>query len=218
MTARGARCRHGSARNGLRGRSPGGSVADPDLTPSPAASGVNVPILEACAVIGVIAEVGVAVVVIAREVTVRAEEASAKAAASIVVAVEAVVSIVVAVKVVASIIGTAAKAGAVRFGPAEAARPRTSEPSHGAAAGTFATKSATDVAAADSSAHFAASQSSAHLAATKSSAHVAAATTATKSSASAMTAAAATTTASKSSASAMTAATAAAATANKPAG
>ena len=46
-----------------------GSVADPDLTPPPAGSGVNVPILEACAVIVVFAEGGVTVVVIAREVT-----------------------------------------------------------------------------------------------------------------------------------------------------
>jgi hypothetical protein len=175
---------------------------------------VNVPVLEACAVVGVIAEVGVTVVVIAREVTVRAEEASAKAVVPIVVAVKVVVSIVVAVKVVASIIGTAAKAGTARFGPTEAAQMRTSEPSHGAAAGMFATKSTAHFAATT-----AASKSSAHVAtaatASKSSAHVATATTATKSSASSVTAA---TTASKSSASSMTAAAAAAATANRPAG
>ena len=57
-----------------------GSVADPDLTPPPAGGGVNVPILEACSVIAVIAEVGVTVVVIAREVAVRtAQEGSPEA-------------------------------------------------------------------------------------------------------------------------------------------
>ena len=57
------------------------------------------PILKARTVIGVIAEVVVTVVVIAREVTVRApDEVSAKTAASIVIAAKAVVSIVVAAK------------------------------------------------------------------------------------------------------------------------
>jgi hypothetical protein len=46
-----------------------GSVADPDPTPPPAGGGVNMPILEACAAIRVIAGV---TVVIVREVTVRA--------------------------------------------------------------------------------------------------------------------------------------------------
>jgi len=74
---------------------------------------VNVPILKACTVIGVIAEVVVTVVVIAWEVTVRApDEVSSKAAASIVIAAKAVVSIVVTAKVVVSIV-VAAKAGAV---------------------------------------------------------------------------------------------------------
>ena len=76
------------------------------------------PILEACAVIDVIA-VGVAIVVIAREVTVGAEEVSAKAAASIVIAAKAVAPIAAAAKVVISIV--VAKAGTMRFGPAEAA-------------------------------------------------------------------------------------------------
>jgi hypothetical protein len=57
------------------------------------------PVLEACAVVGVIAEVIVTVVVITREVTVRAaDEVSAKAAASVVIAAKAVVSIAVAAK------------------------------------------------------------------------------------------------------------------------
>jgi hypothetical protein len=98
-------------------------------------------ILEACAVIGVIAEVIVTIVIIAREVTVRAEEVSAKAAVSIVIAAKTVVPIVVT-----------AKAGAVRFGPAEAAHMRTSEASHRAAAGMFATKSAPHAPAAESTA------------------------------------------------------------------
>jgi hypothetical protein len=90
---------HGSARIGVHERFRGGSVADPDLTPSPAGGGVNMPVLEACAVVGVIAEVIVTVVVIAREVTVRAaDEVSAKAAASVVIAAKAVVSIAVAAK------------------------------------------------------------------------------------------------------------------------
>jgi hypothetical protein len=74
---------------------------------------VNVPILEACAVIGVVAGVVVTVVVVAREVTVStADEVSAKAAASIVIAAKAVVSVVITAKVVVSIV-VAAKAGAV---------------------------------------------------------------------------------------------------------
>jgi hypothetical protein len=109
------------------------------------------PVLEARSVIGVIAEVVVAVVVVAWEVTVCAEEVSAKVAVSVVIAAKAVVSIVVTAKVVVSIV-VAAKAGAMRFAPAEAAQMRTSEPSHGAAAGTFATKSAAHVATAESTA------------------------------------------------------------------
>jgi hypothetical protein len=71
------------------------------------------PVLEACAVIGVIAEVAVTVIVIAWEVTVRAaDEVSAKAAASMVIAAKAVVPIVVTAKVVVSIV-VVAKAGAV---------------------------------------------------------------------------------------------------------
>jgi hypothetical protein len=96
------------------------------------------PKLEACAVIGVIAEVVVTVVVIAREVTVGADGVSAKAAVSIVIATKAVVSVVVAAKVVVSIM-VPAKAGAVRFGPTQAAQMPTSEPSQGAAARMFAT-------------------------------------------------------------------------------
>jgi hypothetical protein len=203
-TARGTRCQHGSARSSRHGRSPRGSVADPDLTPPPAGGGVNMPIVEARAIIGVIAEVVVTVVVIAREVTVR-EEASAKAAVSIVVAAKAVVSIVVAAKVVVSI-AVAAKAGAMRFGPTEAAQMRTSEPSHGAAAGMFATKSATHVATAESATHVAASESAAPsmtaTAASESSASSMTATAASESSASSMTATAAL----ESSASSMTAA------------
>ena len=42
-------------------RSPAGSVADPDLTPLPAGGGVNISILEACAVAGVIVVVIVAI-------------------------------------------------------------------------------------------------------------------------------------------------------------
>src|SRR6202023_2989706 len=83
-------------------RSAVGSVADPDLTPPPAGGGVNMAILEACAVVGVIAEVGVTVIVIAREVTVRAaaEEAA-----------EAMMSLVEA----------AAEARAVKLGTTKAA-------------------------------------------------------------------------------------------------
>jgi hypothetical protein len=202
---------NGSARSGSHGRSPAGSVADPDLTPSPARGGVNMPILEACAVIGVVAEVAVTVVVIVREVTVRAaEEVSAKAAVSVVIAAKAVVSVAVSAKAVASIMVSAAKAGAVRFGPAEAAQMRTPEPSHGAAAGMLAAKSPTHVAAAESAAHVAASESAAAaLAAAESAAScmTASASAASESSASAMTAAASAT--SESPASAMTAAAAA---------
>jgi hypothetical protein len=176
---------------------------------------VNVPILEACAAIGVIAEVVVTVVLIAREVAVRAaEEASAKAAVSIVIAVKAVVSIVVPAKTVVSIVGTAAKAGAVRFGPTEAAQMRTSEPSHGAAAGTLAPKSSTGAAATESTAHVAVSESNAaHVAASESDAASMTAA-ASESPAASMTAAA--TAASESSAASMTATTAA--TSDRPGG
>jgi hypothetical protein len=114
------------------------------------------PILEACAVIGVIAEVVVTVVVIAWEVTVGADEVAAKAAASVVIAAKAVVSIVVAAKAAVSIV-VPAEAGAVRFDPTQAAQMRTSEPSHGAAPGMFAAKSATHVPTAEATAHVAAS-------------------------------------------------------------
>jgi hypothetical protein len=148
---------------------------------------VNMPILQACAVIGVIAEV-VVTVVIGREVTVRAEDVSAEAAVSIAIAAKAVVSIGVAAKVAVSIV-VAAEAGAVRFGPAEAAQTRTSEPSQGAAAGMFATKSATHVATAESTARVAASESAA--ATSEPSAASMTAATASESSASSMTATAA---------------------------
>jgi hypothetical protein len=54
-----------------------GSVAGPDLPPLPASGGVNMPILEACSVAGVIAQAVISVVVvtvvaIARDVTVQA--------------------------------------------------------------------------------------------------------------------------------------------------
>jgi hypothetical protein len=144
---------------------------------------VNMPVLEACAVIGVIAEVVVTVVVIAREVTVRAaDEVSAKAAVPIVIAAKAAVSIVVTAKVVVSVV-VAAKAGGVRFGTAEAAQMRTSEHSHGAAAGMFATKSAAHAPTAESTAQAAAPESAAAFmaAASESSMTAAATTSATES-------------------------------------
>ena len=74
-------------------RSVAGSVADPDLTPLPAGGGVNLPILEACGVAGVIAQAVVTVVVvtvvpIARDVTV---QAGAEMFAEVVISVVAVV-------------------------------------------------------------------------------------------------------------------------------
>ena len=67
-------------------RSAAGSVADPDLTPLPARGGVNMPILEACAVAGVIAQ-AVIVVVIVVVIAGDDDEAIAEVVISIVISV-----------------------------------------------------------------------------------------------------------------------------------
>jgi hypothetical protein len=103
---------------------------------------MNVTILEACAVNGIIAGVGIAVVVVAREVTKRAAaESSAEA--------------------VMPLAEAAAQAGVVKLGPAEAAHVRASEsPELGGAAYAAATKPATNMSTTESAAHVAAPESS----------------------------------------------------------
>jgi hypothetical protein len=98
---------------------------------------VNKPILEACAVIGVIAEVGVPVVVITREIPVRA-------------AAEAVMSVVEA----------AARAGAVKLGTTKAAHACASGSTQVIAAYAATTKSATNMSTAESTARVAATNMS----------------------------------------------------------
>jgi hypothetical protein len=85
-------------------RSPAGSVADPDLTPLPASGGVNMPILKACAVAGVIVQtIPVVVIVVAGE----ANEALAEVMISVV--------IVISVAIVSSVVETAAHARTVNL-------------------------------------------------------------------------------------------------------
>ena len=91
-------------------RSPAGSVADPDLTPLPASGGVNMPILEASAVAGVIVQtIPVVVIVVAGE----ADEALAEVMISVV--------IVISVAILSSVVETAAHAGAVKVAPSAVA-------------------------------------------------------------------------------------------------
>src|SRR5260370_30995460 len=87
-------------------RSPAISVADPDLTPLPAGGRVNMPILEARAIAGVIVHaIAVVVIVVAGE----ADEALAEVVISVV--------IVISVAIVSSVVETAAHAGAVKVAP-----------------------------------------------------------------------------------------------------
>ena len=79
-----------------------GSVADPDLTPLPAGGGVNMPILEARAVAGVIARAVIVVVIV---VVIAGDDDEALA--------EVVISVVIPVV-------AAAHAGAVKFAAAHA--------------------------------------------------------------------------------------------------
>jgi hypothetical protein len=111
---------------------------------------VNVPILEARAVIGVIA---VTVVVIAWEVTERsAPEGSSEA--------------------VMPVVEAAAQAGAMKLAATKAAHACAPKSSHGAAANVAAAKSTTYMSTTESTAHVAASESAAtaHVAASESAA------------------------------------------------
>jgi hypothetical protein len=86
-------------------RSPAISVADPDLTPLPAGGGVNMPILEARAVAGVIVQaIAVVVIIVAGEAD------------------EALAEVVISVVIVISVVEIAAHAGAVKVTPSAVAR------------------------------------------------------------------------------------------------
>jgi hypothetical protein len=84
--------------------SPAISVADPDLTPLPAGGAVNMPILEARAVAGVIVQaIPVVVIVVAGEAD------------------EALAEVVISVVIVISVVEIAAHAGAVKVAPSAVA-------------------------------------------------------------------------------------------------
>jgi hypothetical protein len=114
-------------------RSASGSVAYPDLTPLPAGGGVNMAILEARAVAGVIAQ---AVIVIVIVVVIAGDDDEALA--------EVVISIVIPV------VDAAAHAGAVKFAPAAIAEVRVSVSSQVIAAHAAANKSAAGVSSGES--------------------------------------------------------------------
>lgn len=90
-----------SLKSDLNALSAAGSVADPDLTPLPAGGGVNMPILEARAVAGVIAHAVIVVVI----VVIAGDDDEALA--------EVVISVVI--PVVIPVADAAAHAGAVKF-------------------------------------------------------------------------------------------------------
>src|SRR5260370_26137877 len=83
-----------------------GSVADPDLTPLPAGGGVNMPILEARAVAGVIAQAVIVVVIV---VVIAGDDD------------EAIAEVVISVVIVISVVEIAAHAGAVKVAPSAVA-------------------------------------------------------------------------------------------------
>jgi hypothetical protein len=121
-----------SLKSDLNAFSSAGSVADPDLTPLPAGGGVNMPILEARAVAGVIAVIVVVIVVIAGN----DDEAVAKVVISVVIS-------VVAAAHAGAVKFTAAHAGAVKGAPCAVAEVRVSVSSQVIAAHLIAGESTT---------------------------------------------------------------------------
>lgn len=134
-----------SLKSDLNALSAAGSVADPDLTPLPAGGGVNMPILEARAVAGVIAHAVIVVVI----VVIAGDDDEALA--------EVVISVVIPVTDAAAHAGAvkfAAHARAVKVAPSAVAEVRVSVSSQVIAAQVIAGNTAeptTDASAARSS-------------------------------------------------------------------
>ena len=109
-----------------------GSVADPDLTPLPAGGGVNMPILKARAVAGVIAQAVIIVVIV---VVIAGDDDEAIA--------EVVISIVISV--VVSVVEATAHVGAMKVVPTTVAEVRVSVSSRTVANYATAGRSAADM-------------------------------------------------------------------------
>jgi hypothetical protein len=120
-------------------RSAAGSVADPDLTPMPARGGLNMPILEACAVAGVIAQAVIIVVIV---VVIAGDDDEAIA--------EVMISIVISV--VISTVEAAAHVGAMKVVHTTVAEVRVSVSSRAIADYAAAGRSDADMSGSESSA------------------------------------------------------------------
>jgi hypothetical protein len=116
-----------------------GSVADPDLTPLPAGGGVNMPILKARAVAGVIAQAVIIVVIV---VVIAGDDDEAIA--------EVVISIVISV--VVSVVEATAHVGAMKVVPTTVAEVRVSVSSRTVANYAAAGRSAADMSSSESTA------------------------------------------------------------------
>jgi hypothetical protein len=116
-----------------------GSVADPDLTPLPAGGGVNMPILKARAVAGVIAQAVIIVVIV---VVIAGDDDEAIA--------EVVISIVISV--VISVVEATAHVGAMKVVHTTVAEVRVSVSSRTVASYAAADRSAADVSSSESTA------------------------------------------------------------------